>query len=216
MKTQRSINGNSRAKSLSFLMYFKQAAAASACLHVSVCVSVCAAKLKRIRFADLSQPVCCCSHLLFGILLHTARKRICCHGSENFPTDKTECERFIMQQQPQQTNAHGGETNEKSNLRPSVLVLAWSQCDSGGIIKLARMRQHHRQSKAKQSKANVWLLSWSSQPIRRSGVGIWEAAYGQDLRLWMKSWKNSNKKRTPSLLQFGVIQHSYQTKSLNI
>lgn len=74
-------------------------------LLVWVCVCVCAAKLKRIWFADLSQPVCCCSHLLFGILPHAARKRMCCHGSENFPTDKTQCERFIMQQQqPQQTN----------------------------------------------------------------------------------------------------------------
>lgn len=56
-----------------------------------------------------------------------------------------------------------------------------------------RMRQRPRQSRAK---AKVRLHSCSSQPIRRSGVGISEAACGHDLRLWMQSWIKQTKKQT--------------------
>lgn len=151
---------------------------------------VCAAKLKRIWFADLSQPVCCCSHLLFGILPHTARKRICCHGSENFPTDKTQCERFIMQQQPQQTD-------------PAICGrVCWFWSGVSGILEewSRLLGCGNITGKAKQSKAKVWLHSWSSQPIRRSSVGISEAACGHDLRLLMQLDKTNQKQSKTGLL----------------
>lgn len=68
----------------------------------------------------------------------------------------------------------------------------------------------------KQSKAKVRLHSCSSQPIRRSGVGISEAACGHDLRLWMQSWIKQTKNK-PKLDSFPFIatMWSYLTQLSN-